>query len=1186
MKFEKTIKIVTNKWFIQTIGLLIVACIIWFVGPIVAISDAYFLETISSRLLVILLVMFVWGGYQYTKYYLAHKNDRKFAENLTLHNAKKDEENAIQDRFNDAISTLKMAGSKKDSILLNSLPWYIIIGPPGSGKTTALMNSGLEFPLKDKLGADAVRGIAGTRHCDWWFTNEAVLIDTAGRFTTQDSDSEVDKTAWHSFMGMLKKHRTQRPINGTIITMSLSDMLTLSEDELTFYAKTIRRRIDELSEHLGVKYPIYFMFTKCDLVNGFTPFFNSLSAKQRNQVWGETFGLTEDGDCAIDINNYDLHFDELLNRLNSQVLLYLRQQNDPAKKADILSFPAQMESMKEAIHKFLNDIFGENSFQQPALLRGVYFTSGTQQGSPFDSLLGSIANDMGITLDENVNFSGRGKSFFISDLLSKVIFPESNIAGVNQKRQKWIKRLQFASVISALFISISFVGIWYLSYTQNVDRIKTVEKNADNQQSIVLSRADDVSSFESILVELDEARSALSIFEPKTFSDNFGLNQKESFDSQNNAVYLSVLETRLLPLITHRIEEIMMSILRQGDKADLYSFLKAYLMYAGQHTSTDTPFQVEWLKALSLVDWQNSFADKPEMTESLNRHLDHLLTQSFAYIQPNEALVSAARNALLQLPLEHQVYASIRDTMLNSSEHDLLFSQIAGPEGLTAFTGKGKRSLEEFYIPGMFTKSGFLGSFLIRASEISDEYLANTWILGEQNKQVNIPSKAELQGKIYNLYYREYIDTWSNLLRSISVSGVNDLQQGLFTLRAFGNTNGPIDTLIRNIAEQTNLAGIAKSANAVKGAGEVASVVSSQAQRIISQANRLGRATQKSGLLSIPGQPVTTHFKAFHRLVSAQSGDAKLLQLNSNILQYVDFIQQTLNDNFSETPAFNVAVGRLRNTNRSEFGRLKTNSSANPDEVNTLLNQLSQVGWELVMLQARTEVQEIWKKQVFSIYEMALLDRYPFDVNASTETELVDFANFFASQGVLDSFLERYIKPFIDTQSSVWRTKSFGGVTLGLNAKSLQQLQQGNQITKFFFSTNSALPSLKFSLLPVSLDVNAAKFSMTMGTQNIEYAHGPRRYTNLSWPFSTTNELIKLEFIQLDGTLLSLSEIGPWSLFRLLDKNLVEPTTRNSTYNTTFSINDLSITYELRASSEFNPIGARVLQNFTLPEGL
>jgi len=90
--------------------------------------------------------------------------------------------------MNDALTTLKAASGNKSGYLYD-LPWYVIIGPPGAGKTTALVNSGLKFPLSRGTTPAAVAGVGGTRYCDWWFTEEAVLIDTAGRYTYADSDA-------------------------------------------------------------------------------------------------------------------------------------------------------------------------------------------------------------------------------------------------------------------------------------------------------------------------------------------------------------------------------------------------------------------------------------------------------------------------------------------------------------------------------------------------------------------------------------------------------------------------------------------------------------------------------------------------------------------------------------------------------------------------------------------------------------------------------------------------------------------------------------------------------------------------------------------------------------------------------------------------------------------------------------
>src|SRR5262249_19672482 len=135
----------------------------------------------------------------------------------------------IRIRFQEAVDVLKRTNVEK-------LPWYICIGAPGSGKTTALVNSGLEFLLPKPEGPAALAGGGGTRNCDWWFADQAVLIDTAGRYTTQDSDARADAAAWHGFLAMLKESRPQQPLNGAFVTVSVSDLLLWNKAERTRFS--------------------------------------------------------------------------------------------------------------------------------------------------------------------------------------------------------------------------------------------------------------------------------------------------------------------------------------------------------------------------------------------------------------------------------------------------------------------------------------------------------------------------------------------------------------------------------------------------------------------------------------------------------------------------------------------------------------------------------------------------------------------------------------------------------------------------------------------------------------------------------------------------------------------------------------------------------------------------------------
>ena len=145
----------------------------------------------------------------------------------------------LRERFAEAIESLAQIQASGGASLYD-LPWYVIIGPPGSGKTTALVNSGLRFPLSQKFGAGALRGVGGTRNCDWWFTDQAVLLDTAGRYTTQDSDASADSAAWAEFLKLLQRYRGRRPINGVLLAISASDLLLLDEQARGGHVAAVR----------------------------------------------------------------------------------------------------------------------------------------------------------------------------------------------------------------------------------------------------------------------------------------------------------------------------------------------------------------------------------------------------------------------------------------------------------------------------------------------------------------------------------------------------------------------------------------------------------------------------------------------------------------------------------------------------------------------------------------------------------------------------------------------------------------------------------------------------------------------------------------------------------------------------------------------------------------------------------
>jgi len=340
---------------------------------------------------------------------------------------------SIQARFRQAAEELKKVrflGPDGRPRTIEETPWYVMIGAPGSGKTTALLNSGLRFPLYTAESSVSVPGVGGTRNCDWWFSDEAVMLDTAGRYTMQESDRKADAAAWRGFLALVKQFRAQRPLNGALVTVSVLDLMLWSKIERARFAAHVRMRLSEMYAALNQRFPIYVLVTKMDLLAGFVEFFGDYDQTARTQVWGTTFD--HDIDPALIAPSYAKDFAALEDRLGAEMLARLHEEPDLQRRAAIYRFPQQFHPVGPLLGEFVALAFGTHLNQRPLQLRGVYFTSGTQEGNPIDRVLATMARAFRLERNAAALMRGTGKSYFITRLLRDVIFPEQGLAAVDE----------------------------------------------------------------------------------------------------------------------------------------------------------------------------------------------------------------------------------------------------------------------------------------------------------------------------------------------------------------------------------------------------------------------------------------------------------------------------------------------------------------------------------------------------------------------------------------------------------------------------------------------------------------------------------------------------------------------------------------------------------------------------------
>jgi type VI protein secretion system component VasK len=271
------------------------------------------------------------------------------------------------------------------------LPWYVIVGEPGSGKTEAIRHSQTGFPsgLQDEF-----QGIGGTINMNWWFTNYAVILDTAGRLMF-DEVEPGNTSEWNAFLQLLKKYRPNCPVESLI-----RDTPEVMERK----AGKIARQLEVIQRELDIRFPVFVLITKSDLINGFREFFANIDdGRAQQQILGWLNPAPLDAPFRPEL--VDDHLQSAVQRLWRRRLGLL---SDPvasepgSRRADqadrLYEFPHSLSALAPRLRQYLETIFVAGEWiSRPLFLRGIYFTSSMREGSALDE---ELAEAIGLPVDQ------------------------------------------------------------------------------------------------------------------------------------------------------------------------------------------------------------------------------------------------------------------------------------------------------------------------------------------------------------------------------------------------------------------------------------------------------------------------------------------------------------------------------------------------------------------------------------------------------------------------------------------------------------------------------------------------------------------------------------------------------------------------------------------------------------------
>lgn len=1196
-------RILLSTWLWSLIGIILLSLLAWLVGPYIDIGGVRPLGDEVTILITSFALTMIWGAYYGAQYFAYRQAQKRLEGGLTegeeggakakgkeAEKASGAEVQMLKGRFEEALGLLKKsaAADGRGRHYLYDLPWYVIIGPPGAGKTTALVNSGLRFPLADKLSdgkPGAVAGIGGTRACDWWFTDDAVLIDTAGRYTTQDSDAKADAKAWSGFLELLKKNRPRQPLNGVMVAIGIPDLLSSSRDERAAHATAIRARLAELYERLRVRLPVYVLFTKTDLLAGFVEYFDDLGKTEREQVLGFTFPL-DDGRGEAAVTRFEPELDILVARLNERIVDRLQGERDIERRTLAYGFPTQLASLRETCREFLDGIFLPTRFEDRPQLRGVYFTSGTQSGTPFDRLAAAMASQFGVDRQRLPAFSGPGRSYFLGRMLRQVMFNEAGIVGQDEKaerRRKWVARLTYA--LTGL-VTVGAIGLWGLAYMNN-NRL-VAEYNAaiaaynDVVKGIDLSMVDEKTAEQNMsrLLDLLNRLRALAGVDragegvPLTY--RLGLYQGDDLRAQANEAYHRALEAafrpRLLLILERRIKESL------NDPEALYLNLKTYRVLAGAGPS-DAKLVRETFEAY----WKQAY-NKPEFQDSVTRLVTHaaaLMERPLSEVPQNTDVTQQASDILTREPLAKRVYFRIKQM---TAITQLPFWRLGD---------KGGRLLDDVYdtfagnppskvtMPGLFTHEGFYKAFLPQVQRAVREATGDSWVIGlpvEQSQSSD--ALARLEGEVVAQYEDEFIQRWDEILRSLRLKALNGGSEAVLPVLAkMSAPDSPMKLVTLALAKETDLATpppppAAPTAGGVAVPDPTAALPAGGIADAAAGALGLGPIGPANG--PKPGERVSDHYSFLRRQVTAvEGGKAPVDEAVAGLKTLFDELNQLR------------AGGGSASGGAAAAQQVQILAERLGPPLSNWLAAAAAGGQAAQVSTTRAQINEAWTSTVAARCTTATKNRYPFTAGARDDVPVSDFQALFAPNGLVDGFFKQNLAPYVDTSGNAWSLKPGAAQNLGIDAGTLAQLRTSSRFRDAFAPSGQGF-GFQYSIEPVALDPTVAEAKLEIDGVTMSFNGGPGRPTIMSWPAQMGGGFAQLTLTPSDpaATPATVDAQGAWAAFRLFDQAALSNGTSDAEKVLRFTVGGRFVSYRVKASGSLYPFKMPEFRSFKCPATL
>ncbi|MDG5814749.1 type VI secretion system membrane subunit TssM [Chitinispirillales bacterium ANBcel5] len=1094
------------------------------------------------------------------------------------------------------VSSVKRSNLFKSSALYGN-PWFMILGPEGSGKSSLIKGSGLNVPLKypeDKDGETA-SGI------NWKFGNQAVWLDVPGKLLNRDSE-DTFKAVYKSLMECRKEHS----VDGIICAVDINDILNGDQENVKELAGSLRAKIDELIYFWGIELPVYVVFTKTDTVTGFYEFFKDSSVNWADQVLGAT--LSREQLTASPRIMFQQEYELLCNNLKALRLKLLSKAKKDEFRRLICRFVIQFEGLQSKAGDFFAELFKESEFEGKPVFKGFYFTSckklemktdkSEKEPAPSYDISNTIlnhplnphraANSEG---DKQPSFKEVAKSkinpFFTSRLFNS-IFP--NGTEVLQRthtftRKGLIKYWSFATLFTALFVLIS----WYLissfsnvlSHNENTHaQIKELMKDPQNR----------LEAYEN-LGKLGDLFETYKRYERGRIPLSFGIgfyDPTEKYDLIKDLYFTRVREYLIIPTASYLEHAIQRYSGGYGDLSAeeysvLYRHLKSYLCMSESIAQYPDRIDTVLIREIAENGLINAIL-RSERLERLPANVERAIRSNFSaycrylkkgempFLQENSNLVARARRRLSRVPDARTMYESIRN-QLRSSAPDFSLSDMLGSGAEGILTAQKNMSM-------IYTQEGWDRFVKDEVNAVTEDPFRVDWVLGSSVSEGSVPAfdRDQMRAEITQLYLNDVLNQWLDFLRFTSLEPTGDMLRSGTTLQKLSAQRGELNLLFDNFLKLTDI-DVTPDENVATGA--LKKVAEKKGGRLAE-----GVRSRSGGLFSSddPAQQLKSSIDPIRRFAQSQDRHGGLSAYQERLSVLAESILRVARSG----EVTNVFDGSEQDPLLGAWRHTQNLLASMPQSVEQtleplLLQPLKYTG-DALSTSISQEIDQKWQSEVASTFN-TITGKYPF-VTTDNKADFDIVMEFFRpNTGTIWGFFNRHLSPYIIKEGSGFKTRDIGALSISFKEEFFEKLQEAEQIGRVFFNADGTLRVHNIMMQPVSQ--NQYDAVLQIGSREYELNPTSSR-VRFQWPPRDANDDFGLRIKVSNNYIDDIRYDGRWGLLKLFEAariNVVNHNRFTANWNRNVQ-NMLMIQFgvNVQVSGSPHPFNERVFAGFICPE--